>query len=154
MASDDRPAFIPAICYRDPKRMYRWLEEAFGFEPEMVITGADDELLHSEMRLADGLIIVCAAWGADLASPASMGGKSSQFIHVHLDTDLDTHCRQARKAGAEIVQEPEDQFYGDRTYRARDPEGHLWTFGQTVRDVSVEEADAAMPGIKTRRRLG
>jgi hypothetical protein len=34
-----------------------------------------------------------------------------------------------------------DQFYGDRTYRARDPEGHVWTFGQTVRHVSREEAE-------------
>jgi hypothetical protein len=34
-----------------------------------------------------------------------------------------------------------DQFYGDRTYRARDPEGHVWTFAQTVRHVSREEAE-------------
>ena len=40
-----------------------------------------------------------------------------------------------------ILQEPTDQFYGDRTYRARDPEGHVWTFGQTVRHVSREEAE-------------
>ena len=31
--------------------------------------------------------------------------------------------------------EPEDQFYGDRTYRARDCEGLMWTFAQHVRDV-------------------
>jgi len=40
--------------------------------------------------------------------------------------------RPARTTGAEIIQEPETQFYGDRTYRARDPEGHIWTFGRTV----------------------
>ena len=42
--------------------------------------------------------------------------------------------RTRRAAGAEILQRPETQFYGDRTYRARDPEGHIWTFGQTVQD--------------------
>jgi len=41
-----------------------------------------------------------------------------------------------------ILQEPTDQLYGDRTYRARDPEGHVWTFGQTVRR-SREEAEEA-----------
>ena len=40
------------------------------------------------------------------------------------------------------MQEPEDQFYGDRTYRASDPEGHNWTFGQHVREVSGEEMEA------------
>ena len=42
-----------------------------------------------------------------------------------------------------ILQEPEDQFYGDRTYRALDPEGHLWSFGKTVRGVSSEEMEQA-----------
>ena len=34
-----------------------------------------------------------------------------------------------------------DQFYGERLYRARDPEGHIWTFTQTVRVVPRKEAE-------------
>ena len=30
---------------------------------------------------------------------------------------------------------------GDRGFEIRDPEGHVWTFGQTVRHVSREEAE-------------
>jgi uncharacterized glyoxalase superfamily protein PhnB len=71
------------------------------------------------------------------------GGKNTQIVHVHLDENIDAHCSRARDAGAEILMEPADQFYGDRTYRARDPEGHVWTFAQTVRLVSREEAEAA-----------
>jgi len=37
----------------------------------------------------------------------------------------------------------EEQFYGDRTYRARDFEGHCWSFGQPVRAVTREEAEQA-----------
>jgi len=44
--------------------------------------------------------------------------------------------------------EPEDQFYGDRTYRALDPEGHMWTFAQTVKVMTPGEWDAAS-GLKT-----
>ena len=43
--------------------------------------------------------------------------------------------------------EPADQFYGDRTYMARDPEGHAWSFAQTVRYVTREEAEKAS-GLK------
>lgn len=32
-------------------------------------------------------------------------------------------------------------FYGERQYRARDPEGHVWTFSQTVRVVPKDEAE-------------
>jgi uncharacterized glyoxalase superfamily protein PhnB len=42
--------------------------------------------------------------------------------------DIDAHCAHARAASATIVTEPATQFYGDRTYRAQDPEGHIWTF--------------------------
>ncbi|MNT24096.1 Glyoxalase-like domain protein [compost metagenome] len=60
---------------------------------------------------------------------------------------LDQHCERARAAGAAIVREPQDEFYGDRSYTARDPEGHVWTFGQTVRKVTKEEAQQAS-GLK------
>ena len=60
----------------------------------------------------------------------------------HAVDDADAHCAAARAAGAEIMQEPQDQFYGDRTYRARDLEGHHWTFGQHLRDVTAEEMEA------------
>jgi hypothetical protein len=46
-----------------------------------------------------------------------------------------------------ITREPEDQFYGDRVYAARDLEGHVWSFGQTVRTVSREEAER-VSGLK------
>jgi uncharacterized glyoxalase superfamily protein PhnB len=68
-------------------------------------------------------------------------------VHVQLTDDIDAHCLRARDAGARIVAEPEDQFYGDRTYRAKDPEGHMWTFGQTLRIVSSEEM-AKASGLK------
>jgi uncharacterized glyoxalase superfamily protein PhnB len=69
------------------------------------------------------------------------------MIHVHLADGIDAHCDRAKAAGASILQEPADQFYGDRSYRARDPEGHVWTFGQTVKRVSREEAEQAS-GLK------
>ena len=49
----------------------------------------------------------------------------------------------ARQAGAKIVMEPADQFYGDRTYIATDLKGHYWTFSQPVRSVSKEEMERA-----------
>jgi uncharacterized glyoxalase superfamily protein PhnB len=68
---------------------------------------------------------------------------------MHMSENIDAHCERARKAGAEILQEPDTQFYGDRTYRARDPEGHIWTFGQTVQVMTPAEWDK-VGGVKTR----
>ena len=39
------------------------------------------------------------------------------------------HYAQAKAEGAEIVDELETMDYGGSGYSARDPEGHLWSFG-------------------------
>lgn len=152
--SDDYapPGFASAICYRDPAAALKWLEDAFGFEPFMVITSPEGELLHSEMRYGEGRVMIGNEWTDDHKSPASIHGKNTQTVHTHLNEDIDAHCERARAAGADIHQEPEDQFYGDRTYRARDPEGHIWTFSQTVKVMTRGEWDEAA-GVITKDRL-
>ena len=152
MSDERRPSFASALSYRDPKAALLWLEEAFGIEPVMVILGADGELAHAEMTFGDGLIMVGSEWRADTKSPASVGGTNTQSVHIHLDTDIDAHCERARKAGAEIIMEPENQFYGDRTYRAKDLEGHIWSIGQTVEVMTRDEWSKA-GGMTVRDRL-
>jgi uncharacterized glyoxalase superfamily protein PhnB len=88
-------------------------------------------------------------WAENVKAPSSIGGANTQNIHIQIETDVDAHCERARAAGARIIQEPETQFYGDRTYRALDPEGHMWTVGQTVNVMTPEEWDAASGGLKT-----
>jgi uncharacterized glyoxalase superfamily protein PhnB len=142
-----RPSLGSAVFYRGPWAALDWLEKAFGFERSMVISDQDGRLGHAQMRFGDGYIMVGSEWAEFVASPASVGGKNTQSIHVQLQNGIEAHCERARAAGAAILQEPADQFYGDRTYRARDPEGHVWTFAQTVRHVSREEAEQAS-GLK------
>ncbi len=143
----DRPTLISALSYRDPRAALAWLEQAFGFEVAMLIEGPDGGVAHSEMRFGNGMVMVGSEWSADHKSPASLAGKNTQSVHIQIETDVDAHCERARAAGAEITTEPATQFYGDRTYRCRDLEGHIWTIGQTVTAVSREEAEQAS-GLK------
>ncbi|AZO16879.1 MULTISPECIES: VOC family protein [unclassified Mesorhizobium] len=129
------------VFYRDPRAALSFLQAAFGFEPSMLVSDPDGRLVHAEMRFGDGYIIVDSEWDERIASPVSVGGKNTQAVYVRLQQDIDAHCEKARAAGAEIVEEPADHFYGERQYRARDPEGHIWTFTRTVRVVSKDEAE-------------
>ena len=145
-----------AVCYVDAKAAYKWLEQAFGFEPLFVILDENENLAHSEMSYGESVVMVGNEWSADHKSPKSLDGKNTQTVHVQLakGDDIDAHCERARKAGAEILMAPEDQFYGDRSYRARDPEGHIWTFSVTVKQMTPAEWDAAAGGgLKTKPRL-
>ena len=136
-----------ALFYQDPKAAIAFLQAAFGFEITLLLEDADGNLAHSQLSLGDGRIMVGTEWSGDHKSPKSIGGKNTQTVHIQLDDGLDAHCERARQAGGEIIAEPETQFYGDRTYRCRDPEGHIWTLSQTVSAVSIADQEAAT-GLK------
>lgn len=149
VATSRRPSFSSALCYRNPKAALDWLERAFGFERFIVVTTPDGDIAHAEMKFGDGIVMIGGAWADFIASPEDTGDRNTQNVHVHLpdDADIDAHCERARAAGAEILQAPADQFYGERVYRARDPGRHVWTFGKHVRDVTNDEMSAAT-GLK------
>lgn len=138
-----RPAFIPSVVYKDNRAALEWLQKAFGFEPSMVLTDSQDNIVHAEMSFGDGVVMIGSEYFSWTKSPTRVGGVNTQRIHVRLDKGIDEHCAQARAAGAKIVGEPSDQFYGDRTYSAQDPEGHHWTFAQAGKTVSVEDMEKA-----------
>ena len=148
MASQ-RPAFIPSVIYRDNRAALKWLQQAFGFEPSEVLTDSQDNIVHAEMTHEGGVVMVGSEFTSWAKSPASVGDCNTQRIHVRIEKDIDGHCARARAAEAQILLEPTDQFYGDRTYIAIDLEGHRWSFYQHIRQVSSSEMEQAT-GIKSK----
>lgn len=134
---------VPYLNYSDPRKVIDFLINAFGFEQGLLIEGPDGSIGHCELLLGGETVMLASEFGeVGLSSPTSLGGVHASVM-VYVD-DVDAHCERARAAGAQIVQEPVDQFYGDRTYRALDPEGVGWDIHQHVRDVTPEEMAAAM----------
>ncbi len=134
------PDVIPAISYVDAPAAIEWLERAFGFERHMVHEGEDGTIAHAELRAGAGMVMLgseregAAHDRFPVGSPRKVGGLTAGFYVIVGDPDA--HHERARGAGAEIVMELTDQDYGSREYTARDPEGHLWTFG-TYRPTSA-----------------
>ena len=119
----------PFVRYRDARAAIAWLGEAFGFEPREVTEGDDGTVFHAELAYGAGALMLGSAretdWG--LRTPRELGGVTAgTYVVVE---DVDAHYERARAAGAEILIELGDTMYGSREYMARDPEGHLWSFG-------------------------
>lgn len=148
-----KPSIIPALFYQNPRAALDFLQRAFGFELDMLLEDEAGNLAHSQMAFGDGRIMVGTEWSDDHKSPQSIGRKCTQTVHIQMNDGIDAHCERARAAGAEILAEPDTQFYGDRTYRARDPEGHIWTFAQTVETLTPQQWDAKS-GLRTWMREG
>lgn len=148
-----RPTTIsPAIFYEDPEAAIAFLEAAFGFELTLKVTDDDGRIGHAQMAFGDGgLALGPAGWAPWAKSPRQLGDATTATVHVQVD-DVDAHHARAVAAGAVIDMAPTDQFYGDRTYRAVDPEGHRWSFAQTLRTLSDDEMSAGEWTVETIRR--
>jgi PhnB protein len=133
----------PYLYYEDSAAAIEFLTSAFGFTEKVRMADENGRVNHAEVTLADG-VVMFGSPGEGYKNPKKLGGKT-QNVYVYVD-DVDKHYEQAKAAGAKIVREPEDQFYGDRSYGAEDPEGHEWYFATHVREVSPEEMEAAMAG--------
>jgi uncharacterized glyoxalase superfamily protein PhnB len=118
----------PSLTYDDAPAAIDWLCRAFGFRSRLVVTGPNGRIEHSELSL-NGAVVMVSSPKAEMGrvSPRGLPG-ASQSLCIRID-DPDVHFRNAKAAGARIVQELRDEDYGSRGYLARDPEGHLWYFG-------------------------
>jgi hypothetical protein len=92
-----RPAFIPSVIYKDNRAALKWLQDAFGFEASEVLTAANGDIVHAEMSHGDGVVMIGSEFAEWAASPASIGGKNTQRVHVRLDRGIDEHCARAQR---------------------------------------------------------
>lgn len=131
-----------SIFYADPHAAIGWLCEAFGFELQLKVEGDGGEIVHSELKLAEGLVMVSGdsgkePWQALYRSPQGIGGGVTQALCFYLD-DVDAHHARAVAKGARVVRalstsDYGDDYWSDRSYGALDLEGHLWWFMQRMR---------------------
>ncbi len=125
------PRLSVALFYDDPSAALDWLAKAFGFATRVRVTGPDGEIVHSEMEIGEGVVMVGGTNQPGRKSPRALGGANTQSAQIFVD-NIDAHCARARAAGATIAHELESKDYGDRGYGALDLEGHLWWFTERI----------------------
>lgn len=132
---------VPYLAYADANQAVEFLTRVFGFVERMRLTLPDGGVAHAELAYGDA--VVWLANGVQgFGSPRDLPHRHA-LICCYVD-DVEAHYAHAKQAGAEIIEELQDKFYGDRTYAASDSEGNHWHFAQHVRDVPVEEIQAAI----------
>lgn len=132
------PRISAGLSYEDPAAALEFLSKAFGFEIRASHSDPEVGVVHAELELGDGLIMLGPSSAEERrVSPRSLDGANTQTLYVFVD-DVEAHFQRARAAGAVIFREPEDSYYGHRVYGAEDCEGHRWFFGQKTRESGPE----------------
>lgn len=119
---------------------------AFGAEELLRLEGPGGSVMHAEVRVGDSPIMLSDAnpeWGT--CGPEGMDSVPVSLM-LYVD-DVDAVFLRALEAGASLVREVSDQFYGDRMGQIRDPFGHLWSIATHVEDVSPQELQRRMDSM-------
>jgi PhnB protein len=130
----------PRLVVDDGGAAIAFYAEAFGAEEVGErFTGPGGELIHAEIRIGDSVVMITGdAVDGPVSSPGRLGGMVTCVMALYWD-DVDAAWQRAVAAGAEVIYPLEDQFYGERGGRLRDPFGQQWMMSQHVEDVPPGE---------------
>jgi PhnB protein len=113
-------------------------KKAFGAQEMFRLDAPDGRVGHAELQIGDSRLMLsepCDQGG--FVSPQA-GSKTSFAMHLYVP-DVDEQFKRAVEAGASVVTEVQDMFYGDRSGSVRDPFGHLWFIGTHKEDLLPDE---------------
>lgn len=121
---------------------------AFGAEPAMPpkIAGdmpsgdgmpdmsGDRRIMHAHLRINGGSVMLNDAFPefVDPADQSSPAPSSAVTLHLQVD-DADAWYARATEAGCTVTMPLADMFWGDRYAQLRDPFGHRWSIGATIK---------------------
>ncbi|MEV8213028.1 VOC family protein [Leifsonia sp. NPDC077715] len=113
------------LSYRDAPAAIAWLE-AIGFDVIQRQDAPDGSVGHSELRLADTVVMLATD---QVAVEPPLAGASTGVGTYLVAPDVDGMFARAIEAGATVVFPPEDTEWGTRRARVLDPGGREWSFG-------------------------
>lgn len=120
----------PYLTVQGTDKLLAFVKAGFGAEETVRMPRDDGSIGHAEVRIGDSVVMMGDASEQWSPMPTS--------IHLYVD-DCDGTYQRALEAGGTSVQEPTDQFYGDRMAGVRDPVGNMWWIATHVEDLSEEE---------------
>jgi PhnB protein len=127
---DQYHSITPYLVVEGAGRLIDFAKAAFGAQETERLAAPEGRIGHAELRIGDSLIMLADAHGGREPMPC--------MLHVYVD-DADATFQRAIAAGANSVQPPADQFYGDRGGLVRDPCGNLWWIATHIEDVPPDE---------------
>ena len=131
-------SLTPYLAVEDASKAIDFYKEAFGAEENLRMPGADGKIAHAELQIGDSKLMLSDPFPHSNVRPPSERGGPTGSVFMYVD-DVDATFEQAQRAGADVVSELEDMFWGDRFGTLSDPFGHVWSVATHKEDLTEEE---------------
>jgi len=139
----------PYLICHDAAKAIEFYKQAFGAAELFRMPMPGGKIGHAEIKISGAIVMLadeCPESG--LRSPQSLGGTPvSVLVYVE---DVDAFARRAEAAGVRVIEPVADRFYGDRSFKASDPFGHVWMFATHTEDVPPDEMERRAAAMFTK----
>lgn len=140
-------SITPSLAVADIDASVRFYAEVLGFDVTFTLPGEDGALVHASVRRGDSDIMFGKLDQSNPHDQGQLGKGVVLYATVDDNEDIDAYFERVRDAGARVVQEPTDQFWGHRDWAIADPDGYHLYISKVIRAVSASEMrDAVLIG--------
>jgi PhnB protein len=137
----------PYLAVESAADAIEFYKKAFGAKERVRMEAPGGGIAHAEVQIGDSIVMLSDPFPQASTKPPKELGGTSASVMLYVE-DVDALTKQAVDAGATVLMEVSDQFWGDRFGSVQDPFGHSWGIATHVEDLSPEEiaerAKAAM----------
>lgn len=134
-----------SVAVDDVAATIEFLGAAFGAEVQV----QDDSEAPSfaSVKIGNAMLFVTRGWAAHGHMPQGYTASSAVSLHLYVD-DVAAMTEQAVAAGATLLSEPTETYWGETTAALADPFGQIWTVAERVEaltgDAIAERRAAAL----------
>jgi PhnB protein len=134
---DGYHSITPSIVCKNAAQAIEFYKEVFQAKEKARMLGPGGSIGHAELLIGDSHLMLSDEFPGMASAPGS-NPTTSHYLYVYSD-NVDALYDRAVKAGCKVEMPLQNQFWGDRYGKVRDPYGHQWGLAQHVEDVSPEE---------------
>ncbi len=130
----DSHPLTPYLTVADAAASLAFYAQAFGFTTGITLSSPDGRIIHATMHFRGAVAIMFSPegiWSGTMQAPRHSGAENPITLYMRCP-DVDELAARARAAGAAILSEPADMFWGERIARIADPDGYVWCFANRV----------------------
>ena len=131
-------SITPSIVCKNAARAIDFYKEVFHAQEIFRMKGPGNSFGHAELQIGDSRLMLGDEFPGMTSAPAPNHTGTSLYIYTD---NVDAMFDRAVKAGAKVEQPLQNQFWGDRQGKIRDPFGHSWSLAQHVEDVAPAELE-------------
>lgn len=129
---------FPYLRVKGASAAIDFYKNVFGATERFRLTEPSGRIGHIELDLGNIVLMLSEEYPEYGCLGPQSPGSTGIAIHLHVD-NADELAARAIAAGATMVREPSDAFYGERGCTILDPFGHEWMLGHEIEQVSPEE---------------